>query len=109
MKRGQPLGLDELMIVNPGPPGAATFLLLGDDGALYQVAGLGQGEVLQGRFFLSDNGALYQVQGFGLNGALELDHVSAAELDQYEQRGFGRFFLGEDGALYEIVGSSGDA
>ena len=37
--KGSQLGLDELMIVNPGPPGTRRFL--GEDGTLYQVQGLG--------------------------------------------------------------------
>ena len=34
------LGLDELMIVNPGLPPSTTTWLLGDDGGLYQVSPL---------------------------------------------------------------------
>jgi hypothetical protein len=88
MKRGQPLGLDELMIVNPGSPGAAGFFL-GADGLLYQVQGLGHGAALQGvgQFWLGDDGILYQVQGLG----------APAEVEP------GRFFLGEDGTLYELI------
>ncbi len=41
MKTGQQLGLDELMIVNPAPPGT-NALFLGEDGTLYQVQGLGK-------------------------------------------------------------------
>jgi hypothetical protein len=43
MRRGQPLGLDELMIVNPGPPNSGDFFL-GEDGTVYQVQGLGLGQ-----------------------------------------------------------------
>jgi hypothetical protein len=88
MKRGQRLGLDELMIVNPGPPGSGAFLL-GEDGTLHQVQGLGQEEELRGpgNFFLGDDGILYQVQG----------------LEEDEGRDLGRFFLGEDATLYEVV------
>jgi hypothetical protein len=90
------LGLDELMIVNPGPPeGAALFL--GQDGVFYRT------DRLQGleRFFLGEDGSLYRVQGVGLAG-----------LDEGKERqrcgckpssGFGRYFLGADGMLYEAV------
>lgn len=62
MRRGQPLGLDELMIVNPGPSGSAAFFL-GEDGTLYQVQGLGQQEELPppGQFFLGEDGTLYEL------------------------------------------------
>ncbi len=79
MRTRQPLGLDELMIVNPGPSGSGA-LFLGEDDALYQVQGLGQ-------FFLSEDGTLYQVQGVA----------------EDESRALGRFFLGQDGTLYEVV------
>ena len=86
MKRGQPLGLDELMIVNPGPTGGGAFL--GEDGYLYGVQALAQapgfGET--GQFFLGDDGALYQVKGLGGS----------------DMSG-GGFFLGEDGFLYQLV------
>lgn len=63
MRRGQPLELDELMIVNPDPPGSTTFFL-GEDGILYQILGLGlsedEGREL-GRFFLGEDGTLYEV------------------------------------------------
>jgi hypothetical protein len=66
MRSGQPLGLDELMIVNPEPwdmrallsdldgPGVPGLgqLFLGDDGTLYQLAG---------HFLLGDDGMLYEV------------------------------------------------
>ena len=87
MRRGRPLGLDELMIVNPGSPGARAACL-GADGRLYQVQGLGE----PGRFFLGADGTLYQVQGFGLNG---LGEDQGGEL--------GRLFLGEDGTLYQVA------
>ncbi len=93
MKTGQQLGLDELMIVNPGPLGAAP-LFLGQDGTLYQVQGLGEEAEPQGtgKFFLGGDGTLYQVQGLGSNG---LGEAQGGEL--------GRYFLGEDGTLYERV------
>lgn len=84
MKRHRSLGLDELMIVNPGLPGAEVFL--GEDGAAYQVQGFAGGEdaAAMSGFFLGDDGHLYQVQG--LEGAPRLP----------------RFFLGEDGMVYEV-------
>jgi hypothetical protein len=78
---GQPLGLDELMIVNPSPapvkaathpdsaanqghrsaPAAGQYFL-GEDGTLYQTEGAGT--VLPGQFFLGEDGTLYQLQMF---------------------------------------------
>jgi hypothetical protein len=89
MTWGQPLGLDELMIVNPGLSGSGAFFL-GEDGTLYQVQGLGKAEELQeqGQFFLGEDGTLYQVQGLGEGEELE----------------GGQFFLGEDGTLYQVQG-----
>jgi len=59
-RRSQPLGLDELMIVNPAPP---DDLLMGDDGTVYQVHGLGGSERRQGfgRLFLGEDGTVYEV------------------------------------------------
>ena len=69
------LGLNELVIVNPGTPPPATSWLLGADGGLYRVcrawtpggdsrlndAALGEtGEVP--RFFLGDDGILYETR-----------------------------------------------
>ena len=63
------LGLDELMIVNPGLPPSTTTWFLGDDGGLYQVNPLGEGaprEAALGdseplpNFFLGDDGTLYE-------------------------------------------------
>ncbi len=62
------LGLDELMIVNPGPGPTDTTWLLGEDGGLYRIdldegtagdAGLASPEDLP-RFFLGDDGTLYE-------------------------------------------------
>lgn len=88
MKRGQPLGLDELMIVNPGPLGAEA-VFLGADGVLYQVQGLDQAQEIPGlgQYFLGEDGTLYQVPWPGQSGLT----------------GPGRFFLGEDGTLYQVV------
>jgi hypothetical protein len=90
LSKGQPLGLDELMIVNPSPSGLGA-IFLGTDGMLYQVQGLDREEEVRGlgQFFLGEDGTLYQAQSPGLSG---LAH-----------RGLGRFFLGEDGVLYEVV------
>jgi len=93
MRKGQQLGLDELMIVNPSPSGTAD-LFLGEDGTLYQVQGMGEEAELQGtgEFFLGEDGTLYQVQDVGSN--------SVGEAEAHE---LGRYFLGGDGALYELV------
>jgi len=63
------LGLDELMIVNPGLPPSRTTWFLGEDGGLYQIsapgedaireAALGDSEPLP-NFFLGDDGTLYE-------------------------------------------------
>ena len=63
------LGLDELMIVNPGQPPSETTWFLGADGGLYQIrargddtnrdAALGDSEPLPD-FFLGDDGTLYE-------------------------------------------------
>ncbi len=61
MRTRQPLGLDELMIVNPGPSGSGA-LFLGEDDALYQVQGLAEDESHPlGRLFLGQDGTLYEV------------------------------------------------
>jgi hypothetical protein len=81
MRRRRSLGLDELMIVNPGQPGAAPVFLgargarnrrrgatapgpyfLGADGMVYSVRGLGEGEA-PGRYFLGEDGTLYELRG----------------------------------------------
>jgi hypothetical protein len=74
------------MIVNPGPPGGAV-VLLGEDGTLYQVQGLGQDAwSTDGPHYLGDDGMFTEVSG------LYLGEVP------------GRLYLDEDGTLYEIVG-----
>ncbi len=102
MKKGQQLGLDELMIVNPGPPGTEA-LFLGEDGTLYQVQGLGEAAEPQGigGFFLGEDGTLYQLQGLGSNGSAEETVVEG--LGEAKGGELGRYFLGEDGTLYELV------
>lgn len=67
------LGLDELMIVNPGPAPPPASWFLGDDGGLYRIdhagaarPGARRGEAALGdaehvpRFFLGDDGTLYE-------------------------------------------------
>jgi hypothetical protein len=97
MKTHPHLGLDELMIVNPGPEEVAGFFL-GEDGTLYQVEGIAaSGEVLS-EYFLSDDGLLYRLEGF--------PDLSGPQLRGQEQdaaEATGRFFLGEDGRLYEVI------
>jgi hypothetical protein len=104
MRRSQPLGLDELMIVNPSPSGSGA-LFLGEDGTLYQVQGLGEGDELQGpeRFFLGEDGTLYQLQGIGLSSLAERIAHSDEGLGEETCCQLDRFFLGEDGTLYEVV------
>ena len=104
MRTGQQLGLDELMIVNPGAPGLEAFFL-GADGNLYQVQGLEQADPLQGsgQLFLGDDGTLYQVDGFDSSGSTAAIEASAEELGEPGDPELGRYFLGEDGMLYEVV------
>ena len=104
MSNDQRLGLDELMIVNPGPPGTEGFFL-GEDGTLYQVQGLGEEEALRGmgQYFLGEDGTLYQVQGSGSDSLSESAESLGEGLAEENDRELGRYFLGADGALYEIV------
>jgi hypothetical protein len=102
MKKGHQLGLDELMIVNPGPiAGGAVFL--GEDGTLYQVQGMGADTEPQGtgELFLGDDGTLYQMQGLSSNGSAQ--ETTVDRLAEATSQEFGRYFLGEDGTLYEVV------
>jgi hypothetical protein len=65
MRIRQPLGLDELMIVNPGRWGLGA-VFLGEDESPDHVDGLGH-------FFLGEDGALYRLEGhvwLGDDGAL---------------------------------------
>ena len=105
MKKAHQLGLDELMIVNPGQPGGEAFFL-GEDGTLYQVHGLGEEAELQGtgEFFLGEDGALYQVQGFGAGSTAEPGEGSRKGLGEVDSSELGRYFLGDDGTLYKVVG-----
>ena len=64
------LGLDELIIVNPGAVPSATSWFLGADGGVYRLdspadpqrneAALGDAEVP--RYFLGDDGTLYETR-----------------------------------------------
>ncbi len=78
MKRGEPLGLDELMIVNPTPSADEARFFLGEDGTLYQVQPRRRG------------------RGAAVAGPSPDEGVGAG-VDP------GRHFLGADGALYEVV------
>jgi len=104
MRTGQQLGLDELMIVNPGAPGLGAFFL-GADGNVYQVQGLEQADPLQGlgQFFLGDDGTLYRVAGVDLSGSTDSVEGMAESLGELEYAELGHYFLGEDGMLYEFV------
>jgi hypothetical protein len=63
MSRSRRLGLDELMIVNPGLRNGAAYLL-GDDNTLYRIEGLAENDPPH-RFFLGDDGTFYEVMGPG--------------------------------------------
>lgn len=57
MKGNRTLGLDELMIINPGPVDSGS-LFLGADGSLYQAQSVGEeglGDL--GEFFLGEDSA----------------------------------------------------
>ena len=99
MRRSQPLGLDELMIVNPGPSASAA-VFLGEDGTLYQVQGQKEGLQGAGQFFLGEDGTLYQVQGLGWRSPPER---TGKDLGQDTCCQPARFFLGDDGTLYEAI------
>jgi hypothetical protein len=104
MNKDQQLGLDELMIVNPGSSGAEA-MFLGEDGTLYQVQGLGEEHQQKGmgQYFLSGDGSLYHVQGFEAGSSPEPAKHSGKNLGEENGRVLGRYFLGADGALYEVV------
>jgi hypothetical protein len=96
------LGLDELMIVNPGKAGATgtdDVILFGEDGRLYQVVGLDSAETMpeSTEFFLGDDGILYQI--IGLNSLVEPGGSSNGLAGT---RRLPRFFLGDDGTMYEV-------
>jgi hypothetical protein len=99
MNKGQSLGLDELMIVNPAASDTTAYFL-GEDGVVYQVHGMGEGEEFEGLgyFFLGEDGTLYQAEGVKASAA-----EASQALGEAESRELGRFFLGADGTLYERV------
>jgi hypothetical protein len=105
MRRSQPLGLDELMIVNPGPPAAGGFFLA-SDGRLYRAQGLQRRGELGGvgQFFLAQDGTLYQVQRQGVSSLAQHAKRSGKGLGEGRCCQRGRLFLGEDGRLYEVIG-----
>lgn len=102
MKKGQQLGLDELMIVNPSSSSGTEAAFLSEDGTLYHVQGLGEEEALQGsgQFFLGEDGTLYQVQGVDAGSSTRPAERLGEGLGDHE---LGHYFLGADGALYEVI------
>ena len=88
MRRRQPLGLDELMIVNPGRP-RTRAVLRAASGLRYRAQTLRRPREY---LFLGADGMLYQVRG---GSRRDLLVSPAAEPN--------RFFLGMDGALYEVI------
>jgi hypothetical protein len=104
MRKGQQLGLDELMIVNPSLSGTKA-VFLGEDGTLYQVRGLGEEEALQGsgQFFLGEDGTLYQVQGVDPGSSTGSVESLGEGMGRKNGDELGHYFLGADGALYEVV------
>lgn len=92
------LGLDELMIVNPGT-GAPPDLFVGDDGALYRVSASNEQRQLEGLgLFVGDDGSVYRAEaapsgsGGGVAGDSALDG----------------FLLSSDGTLYRISKSTSE-
>lgn len=65
MTWGQPLGLDELMIINPGLPISESYFL-GDGGTVYQLQEVDSEFSGIGELFLGDDGTLYQLQSYRL-------------------------------------------
>jgi len=103
MKSHNSIGLDELMIVNPGRPGSAKYFL-GDDGRLYQVQGFRgeQSDAGLAEYYLGDDGNLYQLKGLQalIQSTLRQPKNGAAGLAGVHR--LPHFFLGEDGTLYEM-------
>ncbi len=104
MKKRQQTGFAELMIVNPVRPGSGS-ILLGDDGVLYHIRGLGPVEERppKGKFLMGNDGSIYRLRGSSGIGQARLVRVSPEGPAGALGVGYGRFFLGEDGALYELT------
>lgn len=104
MRQDQQLGLDELMIVNPGST-RAEAMFLGEDGTLYQVQGLSDERAMEGfgQCFLGEDGSLYHVQGFKADGSTEPATNSDKGSGKEDGPAVGQYFLGADGMLYEVV------
>lgn len=103
MARDSGLGLDELMIVNPGPRGLAG-LFLGTDGTLYQAQPLGWQSDLggDGPYYLSADGMLYVQCAQRSPGAVGIAGGDFTTPDVLPSR----HFLGADGVVYEVVASA---
>lgn len=85
------LGLDELMIVNPGP--GSFGVLLGEDGYLHPANGVDPVQGLDDSnlgYFIGENGDLYRV------GDPDPAALGGNEL-------FSSYFFGDDGMLYEVT------
>lgn len=98
------LGLDELMIVNPGS-GRVDGLLLGEDGAAYRVEGLAEQDETRGlgRFFLGEDGTLYRAEELRHGRSEQANVRSGNGVRQAKELGLGDYFLGADGTLYEVI------
>jgi hypothetical protein len=101
------LGLDELMIVNPGA-GGAPDLFLGEDGALYQVLGESGESLSSSDLFLGDDGSVYRADPVpstqpSLSPSVASDGVGAARADDST---LGGYLLAADGTLYEVTKSA---
>ena len=96
---GQPLGLDELMIVNPSPAGEDT-LYLGEDGALYQYQSSGETETVRKLGQCIHGNERMPFLSKCVTTPVAESHEFASK---YPVGNLGRFFLGDDGTLYERV------
>jgi hypothetical protein len=83
------LGLDELMIVNPGSGGAGG-LLVDPDGRLVGVSPGGEPGAAGPRYFLGDDGTRYETRP-------ERSALPAGDA------GVPRYFLADDGTVYQTV------
>jgi hypothetical protein len=90
-------GLDELMIVNPGPGPELGQVFFGEDGTLYRLEGLQEAESPRefAEFYLGEDGTLYQLQSFG--------PFPEPPLREQVRNLPGRYFLGEDGTLFQAI------